>query len=322
MRKRNKTRKIIIGIFLILVIISMLYFVFIYNYPNSLEGESLNKPPPIEDWIKYETPDGVTLEAKFDENNILRGTYRSYSLYKNITSKEEADAVAKEFIELNKNALKVDASSLKLERIQSNTNNTEFNVDYNQYYNNVSVWGGHIWVVIRRNVIVTLQNRLKYNIDISTKQKISKEKAIKIAENSFDSKVVNIEIVILPKDEKYFLAWKIELESPWVIFIDAKNGEIIHKFSLMSPASVRFSGVVTAKVHNNYVKDFDKIGNTSKLEYLYVNLLDDDGLSDTLVGSDETNNVGYYNIEVTDTTIYDEVSDADLYLQVYFEGPQ
>ena len=53
-----------------------------------------------------------------------------------------------------------------------------------------------------------------------------------------------------------------------------------------------------------------------------MNLLDDDGLSDTLVGSDETNNVGYYNIEVTDTTIYDEVSDADLYLQVYFEGPQ
>jgi len=157
---------------------------------------------------------------------------------------------------------------------------------------------------------------------VGIKPKISEEEAINIAEKSFNSKVMNIELIIFPKNEKYLLAWKIELESPWIVFIDAQNRELIHKFSLMSPASLKFSGAVTAKVHNNYVKDIERIGDITQLEYLNINLLDDNGLSDTLVGSDETNNVGYYNIEVTDTTIYDEVSDADLYLQVYFEGPQ
>ncbi len=168
-------------------------------------------------------------------------------LDKEVTSKDEAELVARSFLEENKDLFKLDFRELRLWRVLEDYNS--FDVYYQQYYQNLTVEGARVSVLIHKEgVISVIGNGFEPNITISTTPTVSKEEAVEIAKKSYSPMAPNlstaknypvVELVVLPQryiemklqsseEPKQYLAWKVKFLEE-TIYVDAHTGKILHR---------------------------------------------------------------------------------------------
>ena len=169
-------------------------------------------------------------------------------LNKEVTSKDEAELVARSFLEENKDLFKLDFRELRLWRVLEDYNS--FDVYYQQYYQNLTVEGARVSVLIHKEgVISVIGNGFEPNITISTAPNITREEAVEIAKKSYSPMAPNlstaknypvVELVVLPQryielyslqnseEPKQYLAWKVKFLEE-TIYVDAHTGEILHR---------------------------------------------------------------------------------------------
>jgi len=194
-------------------------------------------------------------EEKIKEENILKITYN--------------------FISDNKKFLKVNPANLKLKKFDSDNEN--YYVTYQQYYEDIPVYRGLVGLTIDRyGRILIIGSYFQQGINISTIPKISKEDAIKIAKedvnfNDKEDKIKEISLMIIPKEDAgYTLVWNVFVvtESPlgdWIFFIDAFSGKIIKKHNNIMFGYV--NGTVSGMI---YPKRYDDVHQEKNFSYQII----------------------------------------------------
>ena len=161
----------------------------------------------------------------------------------------------------------------KLVLKSSNKDNKGFvHYKYKQLYLDIPVFGGECIIHEKNGKAISLNCKIYPKLSINTQPTITKEKSIENAmkyiglskyrwqdtawEKSLKMKVKNPnasyyltpELVIAPlngvyKLENFRLCWKlnilgVKLEQAWTVFIDAHNGQLVNKISLVKDADV------------------------------------------------------------------------------------
>ncbi len=179
-----------------------------------------------------------------------------YTLGTEIKDKSDAENIATDIITNSKGLLKInDVSDLKLHRTMEDK--WTFIPEYDQYYKDIPVYGGEVRVILNKNNVFSgITNTFYPDINTSTKPKITKKEAIRIAENEVKGyrRVESVELYILPqtKDGKleYHLTWRTYFKGAY-FFIDAVNGEIIHKeYTVVADGGISVEGAVNDKITN------------------------------------------------------------------------
>lgn len=110
---------------------------------------------------------------------------------------------------------------------------------YVQTYDNIPVENSYLFISVTRNGRVSLvKTKKSHNINISTNPQLSENEAYNIALENAQEKVYveepgDIELVILPQQNKFSLAWKIQFKTDrfggQIKYIINDKGEIIEK---------------------------------------------------------------------------------------------
>ncbi len=184
-----------------------------------------------------------SFQWKIDWNNKT-GTpktlykYRSFQLTGKKLNNNPEDT-AKGFLINHSNLflMKKDLADLRTTKISYSL--ASYHVRFVQTYNNLTVYGAETSVHMNKDGDIELLHnnyQPRININISN-EKISKDESISIAIkhlklNSIVEAGINAELVIYPKENSYYLAWKVLIPAYeplgyWLIFIDATNGNIL-----------------------------------------------------------------------------------------------
>ncbi len=174
-----------------------------------------------------------------------------------LKSEADAEALARDFLTENAGLFKIDMSALKVKRLRQNKKFGYWDIEYIQTYNGIPVYRGEVGITLSNNSIIkSLGNNFYPDINISIEPKITKEEAIRIAENEVKGyrRVESVELYILPqmKDGKleYRLTWRTYFKGAY-FFIDAVNGEIIHKeYTVVADGGISAEGAVNDKITN------------------------------------------------------------------------
>jgi len=117
------------------------------------------------------------------------------------------------------------AKNLELRRSETEDNfQYEF---YDQYYQGIPVYGGKIGFVYKNNELVYENNNLYKNININIEPILDKKAAIRSADMSKQD-ILADNLVILPKDRYYYLAYKFDTYEK-TFFVDAVKGRVIYE---------------------------------------------------------------------------------------------
>ncbi len=110
-------------------------------------------------------------------------------------------------------------------------------VRYVQTYNGIEVWGGEIIEHYKDGQLIFKNGIIHDNIEVGTIPLLTKQQANKTVLdnlNSEDYVIRNSKLVILPKDDTYFLAYKVDVfkfDSNLVYFVDAETGAILFSYN-------------------------------------------------------------------------------------------
>ncbi len=170
------------------------------------------------------------------------------------TQKSKAEAVALQFLSNNADLIKLNNPELELKQLEMDTDpdgKTHFR--YQQVYKNIPVWGSEIRLHLGSDLGIYLFNgRYQPTPSVNTTTpKLTSQEAINIAMKELGVtwlKEVNSELVIYstPANEKV-LSYKIDtlpdIQSRWILFIDAANGKLIHKIKNIHQNVVAAQGV-------------------------------------------------------------------------------
>jgi len=203
---------------------------------------SAKRAPDRPDWLKEELKKFRFREAP--ENCII---------WNNINEKVKMgspEEMAKEFLIRHKRkfGFKEDLSDLKLKRPPHGAEGV-YRVEFYQVYEDIPLYDNEVIVILKEDgTILSVISSYLPNLEIDTKALISQHEAIDIALNYLRIKREEIKdtilatLMIFPCRGKR-LVWKVvfHAENPlgwWHIYIDAKNGEIVH----LEDKSVYYSG--------------------------------------------------------------------------------
>ena len=203
------------------------------------------------------------------------------------------------FISDNEKFLKVNPANLKLKKFDSDNEN--YYVTYQQYYEDIPVYRGLVGLTIDRyGRILIIGSDFQQRINISTIPKISKGDAIRIAKedvnfNDKEDEIKEIFLMIIPKEDAgYTLVWNVFVvtESPLgdqIFFIDAFSGKIIKKHNDIKFGYVNgtVSGMIYPKRYDdvqqekNFSYEIVKINMTSKSSAFYSGIGTDGNFYDS-----------------------------------------
>lgn len=122
---------------------------------------------------------------------------------------------------------------------------------YNLYYKNVQVWGAQLVRQTKNGVTTCINGEYYSDIDIPVAPAVEKDQAVLLARNAVfggNFKLgVEPQLVVYPSDKGYLLAYKIGLfngfDRDWIIFINARTGELILKYNNIQTADQAAIGV-------------------------------------------------------------------------------
>ena len=106
---------------------------------------------------------------------------------------------------------------------------------YDQYYRGVRVYGGDVAEQLNGGQVVSAFGNVYEGIDIDTSPTITAERAREVIEARAGVEIGRApELVILPRDGSYLLAWRVRAAAQGDVreyFVDARNGAIAFEFS-------------------------------------------------------------------------------------------
>ena len=156
-----------------------------------------------------------------------------------------------------------------------------------QTFNGIKVFQGELVTHFDQNgTLSTITGEYYRNINISTSPKLSEPEAITKAMTEFGQSLSSLpttELVILPKNEKYNLAYRIELtnidsETPAsnVYFISAKTGKVLFQYDNLETAAAVGSGkslyLGTVSINTNSVTGGFEMRDLSHGSHYTVNM--------------------------------------------------
>jgi hypothetical protein len=177
--------------------------------------------------------------------------------------KEVVAEIAIDFLERNKEFLKVPSDAIKVKRVWQYKE--RWHIVFQTFYKEIPIHRGQVGFTLdKEGNILTYSSDYNSKLDIDTTPTISKEKAMEIAHKNHKPKV---KLPVTPKEvylmiyqepgtegkTNYRLAWFVFLgteagneEVDKVFFIDAKNGEIINEFH---PNPYAITGTIQGEVY-------------------------------------------------------------------------
>jgi hypothetical protein len=173
--------------------------------------------------------------------------------------------LAWQFINQNRNILKIKTNDLRLQNVTNDHEN--FYLQFSQIHENIPVFGGSFCMTIRKSgELVSFGGSIFPDIIISTKPQIALPEAInKIKIEKKDSlDLEESSFVILPIENEigyvYRLSWKITV---WInktcdkriVLIDATDGSILKDYSIMKKGSWTINGNIKGKIHEVHMSD-------------------------------------------------------------------
>jgi bacillolysin len=198
----------------------------------------------------------VFIQLKETKTNVTSSKILSKGLSVNAQPiKINQAAKAKRFLKDNADLLKIDNADNEFTLISQTSDNIETtHFKYQQTINGIPVWGKQVIVHLDSKDDIYLFNG-RYNRSISgfdTVPTITAEQAVELAVNDLSSAAVtvrhdNIELVIYTqKDGRSVLTFQVTISSAidysWIYFINAKTGEVEHKYNDIQTAIVEASG--------------------------------------------------------------------------------
>jgi Zn-dependent metalloprotease len=224
----------------------------------------------------------------------------------------EVKFLSDNFISDNRDFFEINPKNLNLIKLEKFKD--KWIVDYQQFYESIPVFGGHVGLTIdNESKIVLFGSNYYPNISITTTPQISKERYIELAKNEviFNDTtdfIRNSSLIIFPIESdgkiNYHLTWMVELFSvnplgEWVFFIDATDGSLLFKYNRMKSSTINgyVSGVMYPQkpsqgLYSTYFKyETVKITQGSSLK-----------------GTNNTNINGYYEISGLPSGYYNIIS--------------
>jgi len=134
----------------------------------------------------------------------------------------------------------LDRTEMVQKRVQSYGEITT--VRYAQLYNGIEVWGGEIIKHYRNGKLLFTNGIIHDNIEVGTLPSLSVKEANEIVSemlNNTEYKIRNTSLVIFPKDDVYFLAYKVDtfkFDSNMIFFVDAETGGILFAYENVKSA--------------------------------------------------------------------------------------
>jgi Zn-dependent metalloprotease len=168
------------------------------------------------------------------------------------------------FLDENKVVLKVDSANLKL--VSKVMRKGNWYVKYQQLYKGIPVIGATVGMIgSEQGEIKSYAASYDPNIRLDIAEKISEDKAIAIAKETYEKgllaelKVRKIEKVIVPVEKnsklEYYLAWRIDVvaktdrvKNDKIFIVDAQNGKIIKQYPSRFYGS-RAYGTVSGQIY-------------------------------------------------------------------------
>jgi|SRR3989344_1191862 len=255
MKKRNKTKKIVIGILLVLVVLGILYTLFSYHYFDYNQNKEKMIEEKKAEWEVIKARYGGGRDIEFDKKTGLPTTINGkfYLGKGNITNNERAREVADDFFRENKEFFGFE-DNIKLEQIKERIGRMPYYIiSYKQYYKDIPVSNSQIRLVItKEGEVISANSNFYPNIRIGTIPKISINKLVSIVKTKYktssNSVFSNASLVIFPLEVansyEYHLAWEIDVYSEESYkseryFIDALTGDIIYEEDLYISSTFR-----------------------------------------------------------------------------------
>jgi hypothetical protein len=183
--------------------------------------------------------------------------------------KEAIEKIAINFLEKNKDLLKVPIEAIKVNRIWQYKE--RWHIVFKTFYKEVPIYRGQVGFTLdKEGNILTYATDYTSKMEIDTEPVISKEEAIEIAnqnhETEYNLPLEPKDIYLMIYQEKYeegetnyMLAWHVFLETEAgheevdrVFFIDARNGEIIMDFH---PNPYAITGTIQGEVYPEHSTD-------------------------------------------------------------------
>ena len=174
----------------------------------------------------------------------LKGANLYSHKLRKISSEQSAQNTAISFINHYKTQFRLENPDKELRCISVSTDALGFvHVKYSQIFNGIEVWGKEINIHLDRSQNVNLVQGVYIPTPrhIVTTPVISSEAAVKIAEDVLkikdsirDPDQVNLIILAKSPEEGIRLAYKVQMPG-WLIFVDAKSGEVLDRITLRQP---------------------------------------------------------------------------------------
>jgi len=194
-----------------------------------------------EEWEGFEERYGDAFTSvQWDRTcNCVRRIYGYYDTGRSeLKSEADAKALARDFLSENAGLFKIDMTQLRFKRVD------DWMVDYDQYYNSIPVYDGKVRVRMNsKGVLKAVKNNFHPGINISTRPKMGKIKALWILKRISNERFIEIasdmpliikytELYIVPKTEdgivNYHLTWQVPTRNA-IYFIDAEDGSLVNK---------------------------------------------------------------------------------------------
>jgi len=233
-------------IILSLVVSLIFSYIFAFNAYSTMSGENNQEQVFIE---KY----GEDVKIKYDKST---GQTFIWGL-KTEASDKKAEDIACSFLSENSSFLRIDMNNLRLKDCREYEGTKH--VYFDQFYKGTPVHGKEVHVHIRKNgEIDSVDSRYYIISDLDVNPTVTPERAAQVIMDDLSVKKlttlktsfnedgtakkellpVTPELIILPQEGEARLSWKFifTVEEPfgsWCYFIDAKNGEIIDKCSML-----------------------------------------------------------------------------------------
>ncbi len=172
-----------------------------------------------------------------------------------LTAEAAGDRVLS-FLSQNSQLLNINTENLKLTTAEQS--DSDKILKYGQNYKEIPVYGGEILVLLKEGKLSYVGNNFYPDVNVATVPAYGNESAIEKAKSDAGTEVdpINIELVVYPKDNSYYLAWKIvfpwlknELTAP-TYFVDALNNEILGTLENLVEGTI--TGAVNGTIFPQY----------------------------------------------------------------------
>ncbi len=131
-------------------------------------------------------------------------------------------------------AMRIDRSEMLEKRVQTYGDITT--VRYAQLYNGIEVWGGEIIEHYKNGKLVFTNGIIHDGIEVGTIPVLTAKQANAVVSdilNNDEYVLRDTKLVIFPRDDAYFLAYKVDaykFDSNMVFFIDAETGSVLFSY--------------------------------------------------------------------------------------------